>query len=839
MSDVFPGFSYAYACRFNLPWETAPVTVYSAISTWTVRTAPFDGAFFACTVPPGLITGGGYTGAVDVTVSLNPCLTASGSAACVDSLPYTSAPVQFYYATAAITNLSVTLGPVRGGTVVTVQGTYFHLRDTGRLPAGYQHMPVLCRWGDVITTGEYVNVTQSVVCTSPLCTTAACLGVTLDACPMCFAPVRLEVALNGQDFTGSQTLFNYYKDPLIRRVFPTLGPTSGGTLITVFASGFGDPCLGCKTPEECQACQRLLVCRFMAFDRVVNVPARCLLLPDGTCDRSQLVCETPLGRPLRGNIVSLDPFNVAVSVSINSQQFFPVKITGAPYNVNDVRCTEGVSADCVFLFRYYEQPVIVSVHPSIIPGDGRGRVTVTGTNFLNVNDIRCRFGAYIGSRACQSGATDSVLPCSPYGCCVGASDKSAIFLSATTIICPTLDIRATLPAGAQLPSALSVGVSLNGQTGRNDFVYKLDALNQLQQDAVKVYWALSITPTLGVNDGGTRVTVTGVNFDAGGAMGDTRMRCKFGSIVITPDPTIVPDPVNFNGGRIECTAPGFPLDVAQGLTQQEVPFGICLLGVDCIYVGPLGQGDNVGTSQASIHHYTDNLRYLFYAAPRLSIILPRLGPTIGGTRITVTGTNFFATRVLVCRFDIGHFSTSATLLDSSRVVCLTPRMPSGVYKMDVTLNGQDYSAGCGSTGICEYTVFPEPTIVGIRPAAGINSGGTPVQVSVENPITNFQNLKCRFFAVSEDSRRRLSLHGVVTEVDAQLQGTTVTCITPRTISPISGASILTTPSAENPTAGLTVVQVATIPVHLFFSLFLFFYKSVFFCVIDFGSKLHT
>jgi hypothetical protein len=134
-------------------------------------------------------------------------------------------------------------------------------------------------------------------------------------------------------------------------------------------------------------------------------------------------------------------------------------------------------------------------------------------------------------------------------------------------------------------------------------------------------------------------------------------------------------------------------------------------------------------------------------------------------------------------------------------------MASGLYKMDVTLNGQDYSAGCGSSGICEYTVFPEPTIVAVRPGTGVNAGGTPVQVTVENPMSNYQNLKCRFYPLSEDFRRRLSLHSVSIEVDAQLSGTTVTCVTPRTISPISSASILSTPTPENPLAGLTVVQV--------------------------------
>lgn len=162
-------------------------------------------------------------------------------------------------------------------------------------------------------------------------------------------------------------------------------------MLTIFAAGFGDPCLGCSG-AACDVCGGKVQCRFLAFDRVLDTQASCLRGADGQCDRSQLVCSTPLGATLRGNIVSLEPFFVAVSVSTNGQQFFPVKGSGAAFNVNDPACTDTLSVNCAFKFKYYEQPIIASITPSLTAGDGNGRVTITGSNFLNVNDLRCRFG---------------------------------------------------------------------------------------------------------------------------------------------------------------------------------------------------------------------------------------------------------------------------------------------------------------------------------------------------------------------------------------------------------------------------------------------------------------
>lgn len=812
MAEVFPGFSYQYACSFDLPWVENPVQVLSGVETWNVRTAPYDGAFFSCTVPPGLVTGGGYTGPVDVTISLNPCMSIDGAPGCSSELPFTLDPITFYYATADITSLSVTQGPNTGGTVVTIGGTYFNLRDTAPLPAGHSHLPILCRFGDLTEVGIYQPGDSTVVCTAPACTTPACLAVTLDQCPACMAPVNIEVALNGQDFTDTKLSFSYYKDPLVSRVFPTLGPTTGGTMITVFAAGFGDPCIGCSG-AECETCGEKVKCRFLAFDRILDTPATCLRGEDGQCDRSQLVCPTPLGKVLRGNIVSLEPFFVAVSVSTNGQQFFPVKVSGAPFNVNDPKCTDTRSVNCAFKFKYYENPIITSITPSITAGDGNGRVTITGSNFLNVNDLRCRFGDKVGTKACQSGSTDSVLPCSPFGCCIGAGDKSAIFVSSTMIICPLLDLKPTDPS-EPLPTQVKAGISLNGQNGPNDYVYLLNpGLNNVKEDAIKVYWALSIYPSLGINDPGTRITVTGVNFGAYGAQGDVFMRCKFGNNIVVPNPTLNPDPVNFQNDQIECTSPGSPLDVGAGKTQELVDFGICLVGSSCEYTGPLGQGDQSSLLHSTIHHFTGGISFLFYKEPQLNILTPSLAPITGGTTITITGTGFFKTDVLACRFDIGHFSPVTRYISTTMIACETPAMSSGVYQMDITLNDQDYSAGCGlfagGSGICNFKVYIEPTIVDLKPKAGRNTGGTRVQLTVVNPVIEAgQLLACRFYPINPVERERLEIEGIkLIDNQALLSSSTVTCSAPSTVSPTSGLAVLKTPTVDCPTCGQTIVRI--------------------------------
>ena len=333
----------------------------------------------------------------------------------------------------------MTLGPVTGGTIVTITGTGFDRRDISILPSPYKHPNILCKWGTVINQGAYHILDESVTCVSPLCSISSCLSLQHTSCPLCAAPVKLEVALNGQDFTDSRVEFFYFKDPEIKSIQPTLGSVLGGTVVTVTASGFHDPCVNCVDRKDCDTCGELVVCKFQAFNRVEYTPGQCIKVAEDACDGIHILCPAPVGRVLRGNVVSLDPFYVALSVSVNNQQFFPNNaLLNEPYNVYDPACLGSRTTACAFLFKFFELPILTSVFPTAVPGNGGGRVTVVGINFLNENGLRCRYGSVLGPPACESGATGDFTVIASPTMCIGAVLQSPIFISSDMIICSTM-----------------------------------------------------------------------------------------------------------------------------------------------------------------------------------------------------------------------------------------------------------------------------------------------------------------------------------------------------------------------------------------------------------------
>ena len=82
----------------------------------------------------------------------------------------------------------------------------------------------------------------------------------------------------------------------------------------------------------------------------------------------------------------------------------------------------------------------------------------------------------------------------------------------------------------------------------------------------------------------------------------------------------------------------------------------------------------------------------------LQSVYPDRGPTIGGTRIELTGSNLFgsslnASRPLMCKYEGQSTSLSyATRADATHVHCLTPPMIRGFIGVSVSRNGIDFSS---------------------------------------------------------------------------------------------------------------------------------------------------
>ncbi len=107
--------------------------------------------------------------------------------------------------------------------------------------------------------------------------------------------------------------------------------------------------------------------------------------------------------------------------------------------------------------------------------------------------------------------------------------------------------------------------------------------------------------------------------------------------------------------------------------------------------------------------------------PTVSAIDPASGTTLGGTAVTITGTNF--TGATGVTFG-GTAATSFTVNSATRITATTPVHAAGAVDVAVTT-----PAGTATlTGGFTYVV-PTPAITAVSPSSGPTAGGTPVTIT--------------------------------------------------------------------------------------------------------------
>src|SRR5688500_146928 len=109
-------------------------------------------------------------------------------------------------------------------------------------------------------------------------------------------------------------------------------------------------------------------------------------------------------------------------------------------------------------------------------------------------------------------------------------------------------------------------------------------------------------------------------------------------------------------------------------------------------------------------------------APFITSVSPTAGPTAGGTSVTINGTNFSG----VNRVRFGAADAASFTVNSSTMITATSPAGSGV--VGITVNrGSTRSANNGLNDDFEYA--PVPTITGLSPVFGSESGGTSGGIS--------------------------------------------------------------------------------------------------------------
>jgi len=187
----------------------------------------------------------------------------------------------------------------------------------------------------------------------------------------------------------------------------------------------------------------------------------------------------------------------------------------------------------------------------------------------------------------------------------------------------------------------------------------------------------SLSPTSGLNTGGTSVGITGTNFTGATAV-------EFGGVA----------------------AASFVVNSATSITAVT-PAGTGV--VDVQVFGPTG-----------VSPFNDNDLYTFVSPVTVTGLSPSQGVAAGGTSVNITGTFFSAGATVL----FGSASATGVVVNSS--TSITAVSPAGTGIVNVTVTTSQGTSATNSNDL--YTYEPPPTVSSVSPASGPIAGGTSVTI---------------------------------------------------------------------------------------------------------------
>ena len=209
-----------------------------------------------------------------------------------------------------------------------------------------------------------------------------------------------------------------------------------------------------------------------------------------------------------------------------------------------------------------------------------------------------------------------------------------------------------------------------------------------------------VEPCSGPKEGGTIVTVTGSNLDAGA----TRTECIFGAHTVSG--------IVRNASTVVCTA---PVSASGEVTVSLRQDGLRLEG---------------------------GLTFEYFEAPTVESITPSRGPSLGGVIVSVRGANL-KSEGLMCRFGATAVSgAGARLVTSTVVACVAPTNAGreGKVNVEVSVNeGIDFS----SNGK-EFVYGAMSVVEGVKPSQVMGGVAGQVVTVIGRDFAQTPELQCRF-----------------------------------------------------------------------------------------------
>ncbi|MES2835159.1 MAG: IPT/TIG domain-containing protein [Pseudomonadota bacterium] len=491
-----------------------------------------------------------------------------------------------------VTAIAPTAGPTGGGTSVTITGNNL----TGATAVVFGATPA--------TTYTVVGNTQ-ITATAP----AGSAG-TVD--------VRVTTT-GGTSATSAADQYTYVPAPTVTSVSPTVGPTGGGTTVTITganllnatavtfgatpATGFtvnGATSITATAPAGTGTVDVRITTvggtsatnagdqfTYVAAPTVTSISPTAGPVGGGTA-------VTLTGTNFTGVTAVTFGATPATGFTFNSPTSITATAPAGSAGTVDVRVTTagGTSpTSAADQFTYVQAPTVTSISPTAGPTSGGTTVIITGSGFA----------AAPGTGAVKFGATNATYV---------INSNTQITATSPANGAGTYDVTVTTVGGASATSAA------------DQFTY------------VATPAVTSVSPTSGPTTGGTTVTITGANLLNATAV-------TFGA---TP-------------------ATGFTVNGATSITATA-PAGTGTVDVRVTTVG--------GTSATNAGD-----QFTFVAAPTVTSISPTAGPVGGGTAVTLTGTNF--TGVTAVTFG----ATPATGFTFNSATSITATAPAGTGTVDI------------------------------------------------------------------------------------------------------------------------------------------------------------